>query len=123
MTKASEVEAALDRLKWSLAVQIFEDNTRQLSRLIGSKYDPGQPRDDHGRWTDSGGEQLTGEGDVDFEDVLAAAQRLNLTASRIDMSGCIDLCYPLLERRQRLGSDRNRWDFQKCLNACLGIGR
>ena len=54
MTKASEVEVALDRLKWSLAVHIFEENTRQLSRLIGAKYDPNQPRDDLGRWTDGG---------------------------------------------------------------------
>lgn len=81
MTKASEVEAALDRLKWSLAVHIFEDNTRQLSRLIGSKYDPGQPRDDHGRWTD-GGDSQAGNAD-DIENAITDQRPLINVARRI----------------------------------------
>jgi len=32
---------------------------------------------------------------------------------------CIDECYHLLERWQLPGSDRNQWDFQKCLNDCI----
>jgi len=46
-----------------------------------------------------------------------------LAASRADMKRCIDLCYRLLERFQPPGSDRNFFDFQKCLNACLGVNR
>jgi hypothetical protein len=30
------------------------------------------------------------------------------------------LCYPILGRFQIPGSDRNTWDFQKCMNACMG---
>jgi HK97 family phage portal protein len=34
---------------------------------------------------------------------------------------CIELCYRLLERRQPSGTSLiNYWDFQKCLNECLG---
>jgi len=35
---------------------------------------------------------------------------------------CIKQCTPLLERPQRPGSDRNRWDFHKCVNACMDPG-
>ncbi len=33
---------------------------------------------------------------------------------------CLERCYPLLERWQSPGSDRNTWDFHKCMNACMG---
>lgn len=33
---------------------------------------------------------------------------------------CLDICFPLLERFQRPGSDRSQWDFHRCMNACLG---
>ena len=46
--------------------------------------------------------------------------------------GCLDLCYPLLERPQhpascggqsfglsKVPSDRNEWDFHRWINACL----
>ena len=32
---------------------------------------------------------------------------------------CIRRCTPLLERYQPPGSDKNRWDFRKCVNQCM----
>jgi hypothetical protein len=111
------------------------------------KFDSTQPRDDQGRWTDVGGGQWTAEpaateatgseaeraatettgsgtaaqdsGDDLVQNILEKARKL--TAGAADMKRCIDLCHPLLERFQRPGSDRNEFDFRKCLNACLGL--
>jgi hypothetical protein len=47
-------------------------------------------------------------------------QTTQLAASRADMDRCVDICYPILERFQPAGSDRNQFDFYKCLNECLG---
>jgi hypothetical protein len=89
------------------------------------KFDENQPRDDHGRWIDAGGEQGTSVADAEDSgddlvgNILEKARKL--TAGAADMKRCIDLCHPLLERFQRPGSDRNETDFRKCLNACLGL--
>jgi len=86
-------------------------------------YDPHQPRvpfgnSDGGQWT---------AGDVqeapDLPQSSITQRARQLAASRADMKRCIDLCYRLLERFQPPGSDRNFFDFQKCLNACLGVNR
>src|SRR5580658_3705974 len=85
------------------------------------KFDPDQPRvsagnRDGGQWaSDSSAD------DVDPAEILARAKQL--AASRASMSRCVDLCYPLLERFQPAGSDRNEFDFRKCLNECLGLNR
>ncbi len=56
----------------------------------------------------------------DVEAIIATARRLNLAVVSGAYQKCVDLCYPLLERFQPAGSDRNLWDFHRCLNACLG---
>lgn len=46
--------------------------------------------------------------------------RPELAASRSD---CIEKCYHLLERILPFpGSDKNTWDFHKCVNECMGLG-
>ncbi len=102
-------------------------------------FDPNQPRvpagsSEGGQWTDSGagtaplgGQSTSGDSrdadreKADMQDILARAK--HLAASSASMNRCIDLCYPLLERFKRPGSDKNETDFRKCLNACLGLNR
>jgi hypothetical protein len=93
------------------------------------KYSPDQPRDDRGRWTDGGGSDrpvAEAEGDATdglVQDILVKAEQLKLTGSLADYRKCVDLCYPILERFSPRWSDRNYWDFQRCMNACLGLNR
>ena len=87
------------------------------------KFDPSQPRvpagnPDGGQWTNENEEP---QNSVDVQSILGRAKQL--AVSRASMSRCVDLCYPLLERIQPPGSDRNEFDFRKCLNQCLGLNR
>jgi hypothetical protein len=85
--------------------------------LAAQKFDPNQPRVPAGNPT--GGQWASAEvGDVSA--IVATAKRLNLAARPDAYQKCLDLCYPLLERFQPPWSDRNTWDFHKCMNACLG---
>jgi hypothetical protein len=74
-------------------------------------FNPEQPRDDRGRWTDSGAS--------DVQDILSRARRVTAAGGKLSYQRCLDLCYPLLERFKPPGSDRNKWDFHKCMDACL----
>ena len=103
------------RLEWMLADLRLDLACRKFALKGG--FNSEQPRDELGRWTDAG------EGETDTKEILAVARRIVFTTSPVDFQRCLDLCYPLLERRKRPGSDRNTWDFVKCMNACLGIGR
>ena len=81
------------------------------------KFDPDQPRvpagnPDGGQWTDGA--------TIDVQSIVATARRLNVAAAPDAYQRCLDLCYPLLERFEPPWSDRNTWDFHKCMNACLG---
>jgi len=81
------------------------------------KFDPGQPRvpagnPDGGQWTDGAA--------VEVQSIVATARRLKIAAAPDAYQRCLDLCYPLLERFEPPWSDRNTWDFHKCMNACLG---
>jgi hypothetical protein len=49
----------------------------------------------------------------DLQSIIATAKRLNLAARPDAYQMCLDLCYPLLERRQPPGSDFNTFDFHK----------
>lgn len=78
-------------------------------------FDPNQARI-------PGGQRFGGrwvrESAHDVETIVAMAKRI--TGPRL-YDRCIDLCYPLLERPGGSGaSDRNTWDFHKCMNLCLG---
>jgi hypothetical protein len=55
----------------------------------------------------------------DVQSIITTATRLHLAARPDAYERCLDLCYPLLERRQPPGSDFNTFDFHKCMNACL----
>lgn len=120
------LKAHLDSLSPSELLQVRPDYYALRFGLAGPqgdyihKYDPNQPRDDHGRWSDVGGGQGNGESIV--QGILARAKQL--AARSTPMSRCIDICSPILERFQLPGIDRNETDFRKCLNACLGrLGR
>jgi hypothetical protein len=103
----------LQHLRW-----LAKDLKIELSlRRLRHKYSPDQPRDDRGRWTRDGS---NGAG---VNRILDVAKRTRFSASRSDYQRCLNLCYPLLERFQPPGSDRNTWDFHKCMNACLGTNR
>lgn len=94
--------------------------------LIGfpvQKFDPNQPRvpagnRDGGQWAS---DRNSDNNSADVQRILATAKQL--AASRASMNRCIDLCYPLLERFQPPGSNMNEFDFRRCLNQCLGLGR
>lgn len=88
----------------------------KLSRAL-LKYDPNQPRVPSGE--PGGGQWTDADGSRSPQGIIAIARRMNLAARPDAYQRCLDLCYPLLERRQAPGSDRNTWDFHKCMNACL----
>jgi len=33
---------------------------------------------------------------------------------------CLDKCYDILERYQKPGIDKNKWDFHACMDECRG---
>ncbi len=92
--------------------------------LCERKYSPDQPRDYHGRWTSEGGNnedesKPIPQGAADTQEILAQSRQL-AASGQPTYEKCLDICVPLLERFQPAGSDRNTWDFHKCMNACLG---
>ncbi len=91
---------------------------------VDRKYDPDQPRvpagePDGGQWTTGGNSP------PDFDIIFERALQFAKQNGQIAIAGpgnyqrCLDICYPLLERFQRPGSDKNTTDFQKCMNACV----
>lgn len=92
--------------------------TGDLRRALKAGYNPSQPRRRDG--TPQSGWWSSNRYLDDTDKIVAAAQRLRLAAFSERYSSCVDLCYPLLERRQPVGSDFNLWDYHKCLNRCLG---
>jgi hypothetical protein len=115
---------------------VVEAKLRELERAVKSGFDPDEPRvpaggPDGGQWTGGGGGgtseagsntgvQAPTTGATTLEKIVTLARRV-AAGSPLDYQRCLDLCYPLLERRQRPGSDRNKWNFHKCMNACLGL--
>jgi hypothetical protein len=65
----SDVHSQLIRLRCLLAAAALETRLELLARAIKANYNPNQPRDDHGRWTDGGG----GDGGLDDPRVLSDA--------------------------------------------------
>lgn len=98
----------------------------RLKRLgLALKYDAEQPRDEQGRWVenDSSSSDQSFSNDLDIrptvQSIAERAGQLHLAARSDAYGTCLDLCYPLLERFQPPGSDRNTWDFHNCMNICL----
>jgi hypothetical protein len=124
------VSAQLHRLNWLLRARVVEAKLRELERAVKTGFDPNQPRvpagsPDGGQWTGGGGGGGSSAGSPTasgstLEKIVSLARRI-AAGSPLDYQRCLDLCYPLLERRQRPGSDRNKWDFHKCMNACIGL--
>jgi len=96
---------------------------RALDEYYGRKFNSNQPRtprgsSEGGQWTrgDGGSGETSG-----VRDILDKAKKL--AASHAEIGRCVDLCLPLLNRFQSPGSNRNEFDFRRCLNACLGLNR
>ena len=125
------VSAHLHRLNWLLRARVVEAKLRELERAVKAGFDPNQPRvpagsPDGGQWAGGGEIGGTSAGSSPasgstLEKIVSLARRITAAGSPLDYQRCLNLCYPLLERRQRPGSDRNTWDFHKCMNARLGL--
>jgi hypothetical protein len=72
MRALNAIESGLLRLQWLAAAAKFEVAMRRHELALKAGFNPGQPRDDHGRWTDAGG----GEG-ADSTPSPANGQGLN----------------------------------------------
>ena len=119
-------------MSWLIHASNAEAKLKELARAVETKYDPNQPRvpagnPDGGQWTDAGGGGGPGDssrsssisGSADVQRIIAFATRKRVADSPLSYQRCLDLCFPLLERPQHPSSDRNTWDFHKCMNACL----
>lgn len=72
-----------------------------------------------GQWTADGGASEAPGASSSVAHIQKEAERF-AASGRTGYLRCIDICSPLLERFQKPGSDRNQWDFHKCMNICLG---
>jgi hypothetical protein len=151
MNAPAEANVRYAHLKWCADCAAFEAAARRFE-TCRRKYNPAQPRDAVGRWADIAaiGVSVSGSpiqsltktqfgdsrgrrvrfaeapkegGDSVVAEVLRKAKSLNLTASPADYQKCLNICYPILERPKRPGSDINKYDFHRCMSACLGINR
>jgi hypothetical protein len=130
-----ELEGELLHIRWELKklkleyeLECFREKYRvNPGQQVGVKYD-GQPRTELGRF-DFGKKPESGSQPADEdeeesasatpEEIVATAKRENLAARPDKYMKCLELCYPLLERRKPPGSDINTFDFHKCMAACL----
>jgi hypothetical protein len=111
MARGLSLQEKLD----SAADAVLEAGRRLIYQL---KFEEDQPRVPAGE--PGGGRWTSGTSDLGSEGIFAMAERLKLAGGSADYQACLDLCYPLLERPEHPSSDRNMWDFHKCMNACLG---
>jgi hypothetical protein len=86
------------------------------------KYSPEQPRvpagsSDGGQWSSGA---VTSGVEVNDDPVLDLAEEIIAAGASASYQECLDRCVPLLERFASPGSDRNQWDFTRCMNICLG---
>ena len=130
---AKDLTFSLLRVDSVIHASNVEAKLRRLARAVAFKYDPNQPRvpagnPEGGQWADAGGGVGsgpfgTGEASAidsaDVRSIVSFARRKRVAGSPLSYQRCLDLCYPLLERSQDPRSDRNTWDFHKCMNACL----
>jgi hypothetical protein len=122
MRAVRQGESEQTNRKRRLAAVRFETTLMHINAIEKAGFNPGQARvpagsREGGQWTDNSD---AGES-ADVQNILDEAKRL--AASHAEIGRCVDLCLPLLNRRQARGSNRNEFDFRKCLNACLGINQ
>jgi len=55
----------------------------------------------------------------DARRIIAIAKRENLAVRPDKYMKCLDVCYPIMERRKPPGSDINIFDFHKCMAAYM----
>ena len=108
----------------ALRLKVAAQRVREAIRLE-ARYNASQPRvpvgnPDGGQWTIGDGPSPGSA--FDSSRIIAAARRATLHVAAISKKRqlCLALCAPILERPTRAGSDVVYWDFQKCMNACLG---
>lgn len=82
MTSLSDLRKELVELKCEFANVAAERKFRRFMRAIRVKFDPNQPRDEAGRWTDGGG-GIAGDGSV-----IGEAANLLLAAGRQSAAFC-----------------------------------
>jgi hypothetical protein len=117
------VSAQLYRLNWLLRARVVEAKLRELERAVKAGFDPNQPRlpagnPGGGQWT-NGGSGGIGDTGTTLSRIIGLARQIASSGSPLDYQRCLDHCYPLLERPQHPASDRNEWDFHRCMNECL----
>jgi hypothetical protein len=79
-----------------------EGGDNLATKALKAGFNPNQPRVPAGSGEESG--------------------RWTLAARSTAKDRCIELCYRLLERPEPPGTSLiNYWDFQKCLNKCMGV--
>lgn len=117
--------------------------------LYERKYNPEQPRvpagsREGGQWLSGGGGSGSAEnsssavsndtqnegntanagvangGSADVEEILNMAKQISASGYSTSYLRCLDICSPILERPQPPGVDFNKWDFHRCMNACMG---
>jgi hypothetical protein len=101
--------------------------------LYERKYSPNQPRvpagsREGGQWTSDGGGNDGNSGNSSIESGRPAdVQKILVIAKTIVAGGysasylkCLDICSPILERPQPRGVDFNKWEFHRCMSACMG---
>jgi hypothetical protein len=115
-TLANQLGRLSSVLKYDSAATRFILAGRRLANEL--RFNPNwqdQPRVPRGntgggQWTDGGAQGVT--------QITAMVRRLG--GRKLSYNACVNLCLPLLDRKQGPGSDINYWDFQKCMNICLG---
>jgi hypothetical protein len=85
MHALAEIRSELLRLKWHVAAMRFQLAMRKHAIELKAGFDPDQPRDELGQWTDAGGgdadddeapnSEAIGAGDVDATDLSDARRR------------------------------------------------
>lgn len=101
LTEGQLTQATIGTLHLQLP-ELTLDAAQRLASL--AKYNPDQPRDWHGRWSNANGDHKPTP-----LDMLAGASR--------DI--CIDRCYHILERpKSHRASDLNYYAFLKCVADC-----
>lgn len=111
------LRVAIPTINYENSATRFMSAMRRGQFYLKYGYDPNQPRVPAGN---ADGGQWTGDRTSDLQSRISAAIAQTLSGQPPSYNECLDLCYPLLEKPKPPGSDRNYWDFHKCMDACLG---